>query len=155
MPTEKIKLLVLCTGNSCRSQIAEGWIRELKSDVIDVWSAGVETHGLNPYAVKVMAEVGVDISTQESTHVNDLMQIPFDYVVTVCDNARESCPIFPKQVTSIHQRFDDPPFLAKSKSSEDEKLEVYRMVRDQIKLYVETLPASLPVKHDERKDENV
>lgn len=139
----KLKLLFLCTGNSCRSQMAEGWARHLKGDQIDVWSAGVETHGLNPYAVKVMGEAGVDISHHESTNVRDLLDIPFDVVITVCDHARESCPIFPRPVKQIHHQFDDPPFLTKSAKSEHEKLEIYRRVRDKIKAFVETLPEGL------------
>ncbi|MBN1154290.1 arsenate reductase ArsC [candidate division KSB1 bacterium] len=140
---KKIKLLFLCTGNSCRSQMAEGWTRYLKGHQIDVWSAGVETHGLNPYAVRVMAEAGVDISHHQSTHVNDVLHIEFDYLVTVCDHARESCPVFPKPVKKIHKSFDDPPFLAKSAQSEEEALNIYRRVRDEIREFVESLPQSL------------
>jgi protein-tyrosine-phosphatase len=95
----RIKLLFLCTGNSCRSQMAECWTRHLKGNMIDVWSAGVETHGLDPLATKVMAEAGVDISNHQSTHVKDVLDIPFDYVITVCDHARESCPLFPRPVS--------------------------------------------------------
>ena len=140
---KKLKILFLCTGNSCRSQIAEGWTRHLKGDQIEVWSAGVETHGLNQTAVKVMAEAGVDISRHQSKNVSDLLEIPFDYVITVCDHARESCPIFPRPVKKIHQGFDDPPFLAKSAQSENEVLEIYRRVREEIRDFVKTLPSSL------------
>jgi len=139
----KLKILFLCTGNSCRSQIAEGWTRYLKSHQIDVWSAGIEVHGLNPYAVKVMAEAGVDISKHQSKLVKDVIDIPFDYVITVCDHARESCPVFPLSVKKFHKSFDDPPALARSVKSEKEKLEIYRRVRDEIKALVETLPESL------------
>ncbi|MBN2102924.1 arsenate reductase ArsC [bacterium] len=139
----KIKLLFLCTGNSCRSQMAEGWTRHLKRDWIDVWSAGVEPHGLNPYTVQVMAEAGVDISDYRSKHINDVMDIPFDYVVTVCDHARESCPLFPRPVKKIHKSFDDPPTLAKQAASEEEKIEIYRRVRDKIRAFIETLPEEL------------
>ena len=139
----KFKILFLCTGNSCRSQMAEGWTRHLKGDIIDVWSAGVETHGLNPHAVKVMAEAGVDISLHHSKHVREVLDIPFDYVITVCDSARESCPLFPRPIKKIHKSFDDPPFLAKSAKSETEILDIYRRVRDEIRAYVETLPRSL------------
>jgi arsenate reductase len=139
----RIKLLFLCTGNSCRSQMAEGWTRHLKGNMIDVWSAGVETHGLDPLATKVMAEAGVDISNHQSTHVKDVLDIPFDYVITVCDHARESCPLFPRPVKKIHKSFDDPPFLAKSAKSKEEVLDIYRRVRDEIKIFVETLPDSL------------
>ena len=139
----KIKLLFLCTGNSCRSQMAEGWTRFLKGDQIEVWSAGIETHGLNQYAVKVMAESGVDISKHQSTDVKDLLSIQFDYVITVCDHARESCPIFPRKTRNIHKSFDDPPFLAKTADSEEKVMNIFRRVRDQIKYFVESLPASL------------
>jgi len=140
---KNIKILFLCTGNSCRSQMAEGWTRHLKGDQIDVWSAGVEPHGLNLNAVKVMAEAGVDISGHRSTHVRDVLDIPFDTVITVCDHARESCPLFPRPVRKIHKSFDDPPFLAKSAASEEEVLNIYRRVRDEIRAFVETLPESL------------
>ena len=139
----KIKLLFLCTGNSCRSQMAEGWARHLKGDVLEPYSAGVEVHGLNPLAVKVMAEAGVDISHHRSKHVRELMDIPFDYVVTVCDNADETCPVFPGKVRRLHVDFDDPPRLAKSARTEEEALSIYRRVRDQIRDYVMTLPESL------------
>ena len=137
---DKLKILFLCTGNACRSQMAEGWTRQLMGDIIDVWSAGVEIHGLDPLAVKVMAEAGVDISHHQSTHVKDVLDIPFDVVVTVCDNARESCPLFPRPVKKIHKSFDDPPYLAKSAESDDEILNIYRRIRDEIKAFVETLP---------------
>ena len=141
---EKLKVLFLCTGNSCRSQMAEGWARHLKSDVIEAYSAGVETHGLNPDAVKVMAEAGVDISGHKSENVANLMHIPFDYVVTVCDNAHEACPIFPGQSTKVvHVGFDDPPRLAAAAKSEEEALEHYRRVRDEIKAFIESLPGGL------------
>jgi len=141
---EKKKILFLCTGNSCRSQMAEGWARYLKGDVLEPYSAGIEVHGLNPYAVKVMKEVGVDISHHRSKHVKELFHIPFDYVVTVCDHANETCPVFPGRVKRLHVGFDDPPRLAATLSSEEEKLAVYRRVRDEIRAFVETLPDSLP-----------
>jgi arsenate reductase len=143
MVMKKLRLLFLCTGNSCRSQMAEGWTRQLKGDQIEAWSAGVETHGLNPLAVKVMAEEGVDISNHYSKSVKDVLDIPFDAVITVCDNARESCPNFPRPVRKIHKSFDDPPFLAKSAKSECEVIDIYRRVRDEIRAFVETLPDSL------------
>jgi len=123
--------------------MAEGWTRDLKSDLIDVWSAGIETHGLNPYAVQVMAEAGVDLSEHRSTHISEVLEIPFDYVITVCDRARESCPLFPYPVKKINKSFDDPPYLAKSANSEEEALDIYRRVRDEIRIFVETLPDSL------------
>jgi len=140
---ERLKLLFLCTGNSCRSQMAEGWTRHLRGDQIEAWSAGVEMNGLDPLAVKVMAEAGVDISSQRSRHVKEVLDIPFDCVITVCDRARETCPLFPRPVKKIHKSFDDPPFLAESAESEEEALNIYRRVRDEIKAFVETLPDSL------------
>lgn len=146
MPT-KIKVLMLCTGNSCRSQMAEGWARALKGDQIEVWSAGIETHGMNPSAVQVMAEVGIDISYHFSKNVNTLFDVGFDYVVTVCGNADETCPTFPGNTRKVHVGFDDPPMLAREIAarggSEQEQLDAYRRVRDEIKKWVETLPDSL------------
>lgn len=123
--------------------MAEGWARHLKSDSIEAHSAGVDPHGLNPLAVKVMAEAGVDISGQTSKHVNDLSQLAIDFVVTVCDNARESCPRFPGSAQIVHRSFDDPPFLAQGATSEEEALSHYRRVRDEIRDFVLTLPQSL------------
>jgi arsenate reductase len=140
---QKLKVLFLCTGNSCRSQMAEGWARRLKGDVIEPYSAGIETHGLNPNAVKVMAEAGVDISGHHSKHVNEVMDISFDYVVTVCDDAHESCPFFPGRTRIVHVGFDDPPRLAKQAGNEQEALDHYRRVRDEIRRFVESLPDSL------------
>ena len=147
----KIKILFLCTGNSCRSQMAEGWARELKSDVIESYSAGTEIHGLNPNAVKVMAEAGVDISDHKSKTVTDLEVREFDYVITVCSDADRNCPIFPGNAIKIHHGFDDPPRLAKSAKTEEEALSHYRRVRDEIKAFVETLPDSLHKKSGSRK----
>ena len=139
----KTRVLFLCTGNSCRSQMAEGWARRLKTDRIDAHSAGIETHGLNPHAARVMAEAGVDISGHRSKRVDELPDIPFDYVVTVCDHAAEHCPVFPGNATVIHAGFDDPPRLARNARSEEEALNHYRRVRDEIRQFVETLPESL------------
>jgi len=139
----KLKILFLCTGNSCRSQMAEGWARHLKSDAIEAYSAGIETHGLNPHAVKVMAEAGVDISGHRSKDLDELRDICFDYVVTVCDHAHESCPVFPSKTKVIHVGFDDPPRLAKTAASEKAALGCYRRVRDEIRAFVETLPHGL------------
>lgn len=139
-----VKILFLCTGNSCRSQMAEGWARALKSDVVEAYSAGIETHGLNPYAVKVMAEAGVDISAQKSKLVSDLPTQEFDYVITVCGNARESCPVFPGKTRVVHVGFDDPPRLAEACQTEEEKLACYRRVRDEIRTFIEKLPEILP-----------
>jgi len=140
---EKLKVLFLCTGNSCRSQMAEGWARTLKGNEIEPYSAGIETHGLNPNAVRVMREAGVDISQHRSKHVDEVADVPFDYVVTVCGHANENCPIFPRKLPVIHVGFDDPPKLARNAASEEEALGHYRRVRDQIRRFIEGLPKSL------------
>lgn len=156
--SKKLKFLFLCTGNSCRSQMAEGWARALKGGVIEAYSAGIEAHGLNPNAVKVMAEAGVDISKHQSTLVDDVMNVDFDYVVTVCGHAHETCPIFPGKAKVVHVGFDDPPALARELAaqgaSEEVQRDCYRRVRDEIRAFVETLPASLnlvPVEEREWK----
>ncbi|MCP3875413.1 MAG: arsenate reductase ArsC, partial [Desulfobacteraceae bacterium] len=128
--SKKLNILFLCTGNSCRSQMAEGFARHIKADLINCFSAGIETHGLNQSAVKVMAEVGVDISGHESKHVDDLKNIKFDYVITVCSNANETCPLFPNAKKIIHIGFDDPPTMAENFDTEDAKLDCFRKVRD-------------------------
>ena len=140
---KKLKILFLCTGNSCRSQMAEGWVRHLKADEIESYSAGIETHGLNPDAVKVMAEAGVDISAHRSKLVDDLKDISFDYVVTVCEHASENCPIFTGNAKIIHVGFDDPPKLAKRAETEEQALDCYRRVRDEIMKFVQRLPEAL------------
>lgn len=144
---EKLKLLFLCTGNSCRSQMAEGWTRALKGDCIEVYSAGVEVHGLNPLAVAVMAEVGIDISGQTSKHLDSLRHLQFDAVITVCDHARESCPFFPGARKMLHVGFADPPLLAKEVAveggGEEAQLDCYRRVRDEIRAFIETLSEGL------------
>jgi arsenate reductase len=151
MPMPMLKILFLCTGNSCRSQMAEGWARHLKADSIEPYSAGIETHGLNPQAVKVMAEAGVDISRQRSKLVGELRDVAFDYVVTVCGHAAEHCPLFPGKAKVIHVGFDDPPALAAEAQTEEERLAPYRRVRDEIRTFVETLPASLdPLQRTDR-----
>ncbi len=143
----KLNILFLCTGNSCRSQMAEGWARHLKGDVIHAYSAGIETHGLNPNAVKVMAEAGVDISKYKSENVNDLLHIPFDTVVTVCGHANEHCPLFPGQAKIVHVGFDDPPALARELAEQgasgEEQLDCYRRVRNEIRAFIQTLPEGL------------
>lgn len=143
--SERIKILFLCTGNSCRSQMAEGWARALKNDVIEPYSAGIETHGLNSLAVRVMKEAGVDISSHRSKKVVDLPIRDFDYVITVCGHANETCPFFPGSTKRVHVGFDDPPTLAKSAKTDDEAIEHYRRVRDEIRAFIETLPESLSV----------
>ncbi len=139
----KLKILFLCTGNSCRSQMAEGWTKYLKSNQIEAYSAGIEIHGLNPNAVKVMTEVGVDISKHKSENIHDYLNIDLDYVITVCGHAYETCPVFPGNAKVIYKGFDDPPFLAKSKDTEEEKLDCYRKVRDEIHDFVMQLPEYL------------
>jgi len=151
----KLKLLFLCTGNSCRSQMAEGWARRLKGDLFESYSAGIETHGLNPNAVKVMAEAGVDISKHKSKHLDEVKDIDFDYVITVCDHAHEVCPIFPGRTNVFHAGFDDPPRLAKQAESEEEALDCYKRVRDQIKEFVKKLPGVLENEELKMLDEKI
>ena len=140
----RLKILFLCTGNSCRSQMAEGWARALKGEQIDAYSAGIETHGLNPSAVRVMAEAGVDISAHRSKRADELANFSFDYVITVCGHADETCPPWLRKGRVLHVPFDDPPKLAKTAGTDEEALDHYRRVRDQIRDYVKTLPQSLP-----------
>lgn len=139
----KLKILFLCTGNSCRSQMAEGWLRSLRGDEFEAYSAGVEKHGLNPRAVKVMAEAGVDISGQSSKLVEELPVREFDWVVTVCDRANESCPVFFGRTKRIHRSFDDPPKLAAGAATEEEALAPYRRVRDELREFVAAMPGNL------------
>jgi arsenate reductase len=146
----KPKVLFLCTGNSCRSQMAEGWARHLKADDMEPYSAGIETHGLNPRAVAAMAEAGVDISHHRSTHLDELAKVDFDYVVTVCSRAHESCPVFPGGAKVVHVGFDDPPALARDAATEEEAMAPYRRVRDEIRVFVATLPEAFD--DQERRD---
>lgn len=143
--SHKLKVLFLCTGNSCRSQMAEGWARHLKRDEIVPYSAGTQKHGLNPRAVKVMAEAGVDLSGQYSKTLDELKVESFDWVITVCDHANEACPVLPGAARRHHVSFDDPPRLASTAGSEEEALAHYRRVRDEIRRFVESLPGSLAV----------
>ncbi|MBW1645801.1 MAG: arsenate reductase ArsC, partial [Deltaproteobacteria bacterium] len=131
----RLQILFLCTGNSCRSQMAEGWTRHLRGDLLEPYSAGLEKHGLNPLAVKVMAEAGVDISRQQSKLTSELPPVVFDYVITLCGQARETCPYFPGGAKIIHAGFADPPHLARSAASEAEALPHYRRVRDEIRAF--------------------
>jgi len=140
---DRISVLFLCTGNSCRSQMAEGWAKALKIHEIDAYSAGIEKHGLNPQAVKVMAEAGVDISDHRSKLTPELPLQDFDYVVTVCDHAHENCPYFPAKTKLVHRGFDDPPRLAEDAKTEEEALQHYRRVRDEIKEFIQSLPEYL------------
>ncbi len=139
----KTRVLFLCTGNSCRSQMAEGWAKHLKGDMIEAHSAGVEPHGMNARAVAVMNEAGVDLASHRSKHVNELKDVPLDYVVTVCGHANETCPVFSGSTKVVHVGFDDPPLLAKGAASEDDALKHYRRVRDEIRAFIETLPEAL------------
>ena len=138
----KLNVLFLCTGNSCRSQMAEGWARHLRGDLIEAYSAGVSPHGMNRLAVAAMAEAGVDISERagyRSKHVDELLSVPFDYVVTVCGHAAETCPMFPGKAKVVHVGFDDPPQLARATGAktDEEALPHYRRVRDEIRRFVE------------------
>ncbi|HXI02218.1 MAG TPA: arsenate reductase ArsC [Candidatus Saccharimonadales bacterium] len=139
----KLKILFLCTGNSCRSQMAEAWARQLHSDGIEAHSAGTRPGVLDPRAVRVMEEEGVPMAGHRSKHVDEVAGAGFDVVVTVCDRARESCPVLPGVTRQIHAGFDDPPHLAANAPGEEEALAVYRRVRDEIRAFVETLPARL------------
>ena len=146
-PAQKLKVLFLCTGNSCRSQMAEGWAHALKSGAIEAYSAGIETHGMNPNAIKVMAEAGVDITGQHSKKVDELAGVPFDVVVTVCGHANETCPRWLGQKARVvHVGFDDPPKLAKTAKTEEEALSHYRRVRDEIRAFVAQLPEGIEQK---------
>ncbi len=139
----KPRILFLCTGNSCRSQMAEGWARHLLGDQVEAYSAGTAVRGLDLRAVRVMAEAGVDIAAQRAKHVDELRDVPLDYAVTVCDRARESCPLFPARTKVVHVGFDDPPRLAQDAKSEEEALGHYRRVRDEIREFVRQLPEIL------------
>ena len=140
---DKIRLLFLCTGNSCRSQMAESWTRQLKGDLFEPYSAGVEPHDIDPRAVRAMAEAGIDISGQQSKSPDALGDIEFDYVVTLCDHAQQSCPVFPARTRLVHVGFEDPPKLAADAKDEEEAMGHYRRVRDEIKDFVERLPEVL------------
>jgi len=126
------KILVLCTGNSCRSQIAHGYLQFFAGNEAQIYSAGIETHGVNPKAIEVMAEDNVDISHHTSNNVDEYSGIDFDAVITVCDNANEACPFFPGQVARFHQNFPDP---AKAKGTQEEIMKEFRSVRNLIKAY--------------------
>ena len=139
----KLNVLFVCTGNSCRSQMAEGWARRLRGESINPFSAGIEPRRIDPLAVKVMKEAGVDISRQETNAVHDFLTEDIDFVVTVCSGAAETCPAFPGKVKVLHQPFDDPPWLTRAAQREEEKLAVYRRVRDEIRDYVDKLPEIL------------
>jgi arsenate reductase len=139
----KLKILFLCTGNSCRSQMAEAWTRHLHGAILEPHSAGTAPGRVDPRAVRVMAEVGVDLAGQRSKHLAEVAEIAFDWVVTVCDHANESCPVFPGATRRLHAGFDDPPRLAAGESDENRAVVPYRRVRDEIRGFVEGLPARL------------
>jgi len=140
---QRKRVLFLCTGNSCRSQMAEAWARRLLGDRVEAYSAGVAPSGLDPRAIKAMAEVGIDISGQRSKHVEELAGLDFDYVITLCDQAQQSCPVLPARVRVIHHGFQDPPLLALSARDEEEAMGHYRRIRDEIRRFVEGLPELL------------
>ena len=141
--SDERRVLFLCTGNTCRSQMAEGWARRLLSESVEPYSAGIAPGRLDPRAVRVMAEAGVDISAQRSKHVDELRGVGFDCVVTVCDHAHEHCPVFPDGTKVLHRGFDDPPRLAANARTEEEALAHYRRVRDEMRAFVEGLQALL------------
>ena len=140
---EKKKILFLCTGNSCRSQMAEAWTRRLKGEEFEAYSAGIAPKEIDRRAIKAMAEACIDISLQKSKDIDSLGPVEFDYVITLCDNARESCPYYPARTRLIHKGFDDPPVLAADSKTEEEVMAHYRRVRDEIRAFVENLPGSL------------
>lgn len=144
MNNKKLHILFLCTGNSCRSQMAEGWLRTLQGDRYDASSAGIVAHGMNPHAQQVMAEAGVDITQQQSKTVRDIQRVP-DIVVAVCDNAAETCPAWPSNVRVLRHCFDDPPALAKTSATPEEALQHYRRVRDEIRQFVRDIDQHLSV----------
>ena len=148
----KLRILYLCTGNSCRSQMAEAFTLHLKGDQIEALSAGVAPKGIDPRATKAMSEAGIDMLTQGSKSLNQVIHMQFDYVVTLCDNAQKTCPSFPGKTRVIHVRFDDPPKLAATAKGEEEAMPHYRRVRDEIKAFVEKLPESLLDKGGQQED---
>jgi len=139
------KILFLCTGNSCRSQMAEAWTKRLKGNVIDAYSAGTVPKGVDPRAVKAMKEAGIDISTYRSKSTTELMNMEFDYVITLCDDAQQACPFFPAKTRVLHHGFEDPPALAINAKSEEDAMVHYRRIRDEIRAFVNTLPGSLEI----------
>ena len=142
---EKITVLFLCTGNSCRSQMAETWTRHLKKDLFTPFSAGITAHGLNPDAITVMQELGLDCSAWRSKTMDEIApEITFDYVITLCNKALQSCPYCPATKAVVHRGFDDPPKLALRAQNDIERLAPYRRVRDEIKNFIISLPENLP-----------
>lgn len=148
----KLKVLFLCTGNSCRSQMAEGWARSLHGDALEPYSAGTAPGRVDSRAIRVMQEAGVDLSGHRSKHVDELSRIGFDWVITVCDRANENCPFFPGRVRRLHAGFDDPPRLAADATTEEQALSHYRRVCDEIRAFVEVLPRTLAAQSREDRD---
>jgi arsenate reductase len=140
---KKLKILFLCTGNSCRSQMAEALTKHLKADAIEAYSAGTAPKEIDPRAIKAMAEVGIDISTNRSKSTVEYMDMEFDYAITLCDNAQQACPFFPAKTRVVHHGFENPPVLAAGAKGEEEAMAHYRRIRDEIRAYVGTLPESL------------
>lgn len=130
-----MKILVLCTGNSCRSQIAHGYLKHFATDKAEIYSAGIETHGVNPKAIAIMQEDGINISSHTSNNIDEYQDIEFDFVITVCDNAKENCPYFPSKAKKLHYNFPDP---AKAKGTEEEVMQQFREVREMIKSYCQS-----------------
>ena len=139
----KRQVLFICTGNSCRSQMAEGLTRHIKGDEIEASSAGVDPKGIDPKAIKAMAEIGIDISNQESRSIDALKDRGFDYVISLCDSAQKNCPSFPARTKVIHVGFEDPPKLAATARTEEEAMMHYRRIRDEIQTFVEKMPEVL------------
>jgi len=139
-----VNILVLCTGNSCRSQMAEGYLRFFLKREANIYSAGIETHGVNPMAIKVMKEDKIDINQHTSNHVNEYMNVEFDHIITVCDYAKENCPYFPSKAKKWHQNFEDP---AKATGTVEEVLTIFRQVRNEIKQYFEAFVNNIIIKN--------
>jgi len=145
MMAQKRNVLFLCTHNACRSQMAEGWVRHLHADRFEAYSAGIDPTRVDPYALQVMAEASVDIASARAKSIREVQDIGFDYVVTVCNEAREQCPYLPARIRVIHADFDDPPALAREAGDEQAVLAIYRRVRDEIRSFVEELPRILEI----------
>lgn len=147
MTRERPRILFLCTGNACRSQMAEALARAHHGDAYEVHSAGTAPHAVDPRAAAVMAERGIDLAGHRSKHVDDLYGLDFDWVITLCDHAAEACPVFPGAARRLHRSFEDPPRLARKAATEAEALAPYRRVRDEIEAFVRTLPETLAQEH--------
>ena len=146
---KKTKILFLCTGNSCRSQMAEAFARHLIKNQIDAYSAGTVPKAVDHRAIKAMSEIGIDISRQQSKSLDDIKDMEFDFVITLCDNAQKTCPTFPAKTSVFHMGFDDPPKLAANSQDEQEAMDHYRRIRDEIKVFVDRLPDILKKKKED------